>query len=196
MDERRKKRREAKEREDILKYRAFKPKIQQQFADLKRQLVQVSEDEWANLPDVGDHRAKRMKKQKEKEIFLPVPDSVIVGSNVEMASADQSQPGSETPLADFTQLGNAREKVLSFKLDQVSDAVKGNQSVDPIGYLTDLKSVSVKSDAEIGDINKARLLYKNLLSTNPKHAPGWISAARLEEVSGKLSVASKILICA
>ncbi len=41
-------------------------------------------------------------------------------------------------------------------------------------------------DAEISDIKKARLLLKSVISTNPRHAPGWIAAARLEEVAGKL----------
>lgn len=42
------------------------------------------------------------------------------------------------------------------------------------------------ADAEISDIKKARLLLKSVIQTNPRHAPGWIAAARLEEVAGKL----------
>jgi len=42
--------------------------------------------------------------------------------------------------------------------------------------------MKVSSDAEIGDIKKARLLLKSVINTNPKHAPGWIAAARLEEL--------------
>ena len=45
------------------------------------------------------------------------------------------------------------------------------------------------ADAEISDIKKARLLLKSVVNTNPKHAPGWIAAARLEEVAGKLQQA-------
>jgi hypothetical protein len=60
--------------------------------------------------------------------------------------------------------------------------------VDPKGYLTDLTSIKISSDAEISDIKKARLLLKSVIQTNPKHAPGWIAAARLEEVAGKLQV--------
>ena len=50
------------------------------------------------------------------------------------------------------------------------------------GYLTDLNSMKVSSDAEISDIKKARLLLKSVTTTNPRHAPGWIAAARLEEL--------------
>lgn len=61
MDERRKQRREAREKEEMLKYLELRPKIQQQFADLKRDLASVSEDEWAAIPDIGD-RGKRQKR--------------------------------------------------------------------------------------------------------------------------------------
>lgn len=63
------------------------------------------------------------------------------------------------------------------------DSVSGQTVVDPKGYLTDLKSMKIASDADISDIKKARLLLKSVIQTNPKHAPGWIAAARLEEVA-------------
>jgi len=66
-------------------------------------------------------------------------------------------------------------------------------SVDPKGYLTSLDSVVLKSDAEIGDIKRARMLFDSLVKSNPKHAPGWIAAARLEEHAGKMVPARKII---
>lgn len=39
-------------------YRRERPKIQQQFSDLRRQLADVREDEWAAIPEVGDARNK------------------------------------------------------------------------------------------------------------------------------------------
>ena len=39
---------------------------------------------------------------------------------------------------------------------------------------------------------KARLLLKSVTSTNPGHGPGWIAAARLEEVAGKLVAARQV----
>ena len=42
------------------------------------------------------------------------------------------------------------------------------------------------SDSEIADIKKARLLLKSVITTNPRHAPGWIAAARLEELAGTM----------
>ncbi len=64
---------------------------------------------------------------------------------------------------------------------KISDSISGQTVVDPKGYLTDIDSLKLSSDAEIGDIKKARTLLTSVISTNPKHAPGWIAAARLEE---------------
>ena len=51
----------------------------------------------------------------------------------------------------------------------------------------------VSSDAEIGDIKRARTLLKSVISTNPRHAPGWVAAARLEELAGKVGDARKLI---
>ena len=66
-------------------------------------------------------------------------------------------------------------------------------SIDPKGYLTSLDSVVLKTDAEIGDIKRARMLFDSLVKSNPKHAPGWIAAARLEEHAGRMVAARKFI---
>ena len=43
-------------------------------------------------------------------------------------------------------------------------------------------------------MKKARLLLKSVISTNPKHAPGWIAAARLEEVTGRMQTARNTIM--
>ena len=67
-------------------------------------------------------------------------------------------------------------------------------SVDPKGYLTSLNSVVLKTDAEIGDIKRARILFDSLVKSNPKHAPGWIAAACLEEHAGRMVAARKLIM--
>ncbi|CAG11265.1 unnamed protein product, partial [Tetraodon nigroviridis] len=87
MDERRKERRELREKEEIEKYRMERPKIQQQFSDLKvqkqnqkhcdirkRKLSEVSEEEWLSIPEVGDARNKRQRNPRYEKL-TPVPDS-------------------------------------------------------------------------------------------------------------------------
>ena len=65
--------------------------------------------------------------------------------------------------------------------------------MDPKGYLTSLDSVVIKSEAEIGDIKRARMLFDSLVKSNPKHAPGWIAAACLEEHAGRMVAARKLI---
>jgi hypothetical protein len=43
------------------------------------------------------------------------------------------------------------------------------------------------------DYKKAKMLLKSVTTTNPKHAPGWIAAARVEETVGKLVAAREII---
>ena len=76
MDERRKTYREKREAEEIERYRRERPKIQQQFVDLKRELANVTDNEWLSLPEVGDSRNKRQRNPRP-EVFTPVPDSIL-----------------------------------------------------------------------------------------------------------------------
>lgn len=62
MDERRRSRREKLEKEALQTLLKKQPKIQQQFADLKRTMKTVTEDEWSRLPEVGDIRARKLRK--------------------------------------------------------------------------------------------------------------------------------------
>lgn len=81
MDERRKKRREEAERKQEEEYRRLKPKVQAQFSDLKRGLEEVTTDEWANLPEVGDLTRKRGKKSRSgEERYSAVPDHIVLSA--------------------------------------------------------------------------------------------------------------------
>ena len=52
----------------------------------------------------------------------------------------------------------------------------------------------LKTSAEIGDIKRARMLFDSLVKSNPKHAPGWIAAACLEEHAGRMVAARKTIM--
>ncbi|KAJ7688479.1 PRP1 splicing factor, N-terminal-domain-containing protein [Mycena rosella] len=203
MDARRRARRCAQEQIEMAKHRAERPKIQQQFADLKRGLSAVTDEEWENIPEVGNLTRK---KRRKAERSFAVPDSVLVGDRSKneyensLDDRQQQDGGFETPadsgaLTNFVEIGQARDKILSLKLDQISGtATSGTStSVDPKGYLTSLNSVILKSDAEIGDIKRARMLFDSLVKSNPKHSPGWIAAACLEEHAGRMVAARKII---
>ncbi|KAK4762235.1 hypothetical protein SAY87_030119 [Trapa incisa] len=202
MDSRRKDRREARLKQEIEKYRASNPKITEQFADLKRKLHTLSAQEWESIPEIGDYSLRNKKKRFES--FVPVPDTLLEKARQEKehvsaldprsrAAGGTETPWGQTPVTDLTAVGEGRGTVLSLKLDRLSDSVSGLTVVDPKGYLTDLKSMKITSDAEISDIKKARLLLKSVIQTNPKHPPGWIAAARLEGVAGKTQAARQLI---
>ncbi|KAL3526997.1 hypothetical protein ACH5RR_011653 [Cinchona calisaya] len=202
MDSRRKDRREARLKEEIEKYRASNPKITEQFADLKRKLHTLSNQDWESIPEIGDYSLRN--KRRKFESFVPVPDTLLEKARQEQehvtaldprsrAAGGTETPWGQTPVTDLTAVGEGRGTVLSLKLDRLSDSVTGQTVVDPKGYLTDLKSMKITSDADIADIKKARLLLSSVIHSNPKHPPGWIAAARLEEVAGKIQAARQLI---
>ncbi|XP_009108789.1 protein STABILIZED1 [Brassica rapa] len=169
MDSRRKDVKEAKIKDEIENYRASNPKICEQFSDLKRKLDNVSAEEWDSIPETANY--SRQKKKKRFESFVPVPDSVILDKSL-----------------DLTAVGEGRGTLLSLKLDECSHSFSGKASVDPKGYLTELKTL----EAEVPDVfhvNRSRVLLKSVTMSNPKNPNGWIAAARLEERAGNLKVA-------
>lgn len=243
MDTRRRSRREAKLKDELSKLRAQKPTINQQFADLKRGLSNVTSEEWESIPDIGDYTLKS--KQKKAPSVAPASDSLLVhahalsqtvgsidarsglggGAATPIGLGLQTPVGLQTPLGlrtplglstpllggatttfggyrtplvgratpSLNDLGEARGTVLSVKLDKVMDNVAGQTVIDPKGYLTDLNSMPVSTDAHIADVKKARLLLRSVIQTNPSHAPGWIAAARLEELGGKIQAARELI---
>uniref|UniRef100_A0AAV1U8V8 PRP1 splicing factor N-terminal domain-containing protein n=1 Tax=Peronospora matthiolae TaxID=2874970 RepID=A0AAV1U8V8_9STRA len=199
MDSRRKRRREIRQLEELKKARKEMPKISDQFADLKSSLQQMSDADWDLIPEIGDYSLKYKTNtalQKRHEMFAPVPDSLLGTTGARVSGTITPVNGIDTPAgmtSSVTGLAGARGAQLSHKLDKMSDSISGQTVVDPKGYLTSLNSLKLTSDAEIGDIKKARLLLRSVTLTNPKHGPGWIAAARLEEVAGKLVQARKII---
>jgi len=186
MDHRRAKQRSERLQSELKKYRAENPTISQQFSDLKRDMAEISENEWASIPDIGDYGVKKRKMER----YTPTPDSLLEMARKESAltAKDSSFGGAST---DLTSIGEGRGAVLGQKLDKVSDSVSGQTVVDPKGYLTQMDGLRINSDTDVGDIKKLRLLLKSVTSTNPKHGPGWIAAARLEEHAGRMQAARK-----
>ncbi|KAF7116079.1 hypothetical protein CNMCM5793_004000 [Aspergillus hiratsukae] len=211
MDKRRKARREARERQEREEYERKNPKIQQQFADLKRSLASVSEEQWANLPEVGDLTGKnRRARQNLRQRFYAVPDSVIASARdstqFETTIADDGTQtdvrGAEADgtITNFADISAARDKVLKVRLDQAArgstaDSSSGSATnIDPKGYLTSLTQSELKAgEIEIGDIKRVRVLLESVTKTNPKHAPGWIALALLEELAGRIVAARNII---
>nr|KYP53403.1 Pre-mRNA-processing factor 6 [Cajanus cajan] len=169
-----------------------------------RKLYTLSSDDWQSLEKFESGGYSSRNKKKRFESFVPVPDTLLEKARQEQehvtaldpksrAANGTETPWAQTPVTDLTAVGEGRGTVLSLKLDRLSDSVSGMTNVDPKGYLTVLNSMKITSDAEISDFKKARLLLKSVTQTNPKHPPGWIAAARLEELAGKLQVARQLI---
>lgn len=197
--------REAREKAEREEYERNNPKIQQQFADLKRALGSVSEEDWANLPEVGDLTGKnRRQKQNLRQRFYAVPDSVIAAARdvgqLDTSIAAEGGENADGTMTNFADIGAAREKVLQVRLDQATqnsgtETTAGTAtSIDPKGYLTSLsKSELSAGEVQVGDIKRVRELLESVIKTNPKHGPGWIAAARLEEVAGRTVAARNVI---
>jgi len=184
--------------------------IGKQFRELKQQLATVTEDEWASIPDVGDY-SLRYKQKRRQDTFTPITDSLLEArskvnedatasnTNATLAATTQIQSGTTSGFKSVTNmsgLAEARNTVLGMSLDRMSaaaDSSSGQTTIDPQGYLTSLSNKKIANSTEIGDINKARLLLKSVRDTNPKHAPGWIASARVEEAAGKINQARKLI---
>jgi len=208
MDEKRKQYREEREKREVEKFRQERPKIQQQFSDLKRDLKNVSAEEWGAIPEVGDARNRKQRTAGLREKYTPMSDAMLArnigGETVStldpksgLASAlPGNMTGMLTPTGDLDlrKIGEARSTLMDLKLKQTSDSVSGQTVVDPKGYLTDLQSMIPTYGGDINDVKKARLLLKSVRETNPNHPPAWIASARLEEVTGKVQAARNLIM--
>ncbi|EGP86941.1 unnamed protein product [Zymoseptoria tritici ST99CH_3D1] len=215
MSKRRKISREERERQEREEFERKNPKIQQQFADLKRALGTITDEDWASIPEVGDLTGKnRRNKQNMRQRFYAVPDSVLAGARdstqlgteiQDDGMATDAPGGSNEQQADgtmtnFAAVGAARDKVLKVRLDQAAQSQGGTETsgtstaIDPKGYLTSLtKSEQKAGEIQVGDIKRARVLLESVIKTNPRHGPGWIAAARLEEYAGKIVAARNVI---
>ncbi|EPY53856.1 U4/U6 X U5 tri-snRNP complex subunit Prp1 [Schizosaccharomyces cryophilus OY26] len=202
LSKRRKAQRERQEQLQHERYEKENPKVSSQFADLKRGLSTLTDEDWLNIPEPGDLTRKKRPKQPRRERFYATSDFVLASARNEGQLESTVTTDGETGLdsttengtkTNFVEIGAARDKVLGIKLAQASTNLTSPSTVDPKGYLTSLNSMIPRNNTDLGDVKKARKLLQSVIETNPKHASGWVAAARLEEVANKNSQA-RILI--
>ncbi|KAF3045187.1 hypothetical protein E8E12_010484 [Didymella heteroderae] len=208
MDKRRRARREAREQQERDDYEKNNPKIQLQFADLKRALSGVSEEEWAALPEVGDMtgRAKRAREARMANArSYAVPDSVLAAGarSGELETSISTDDASSGTMTNFASIGAAQQSALQVRLDSAAASsgtgtqtttTSGTATVDPKGYLTALDKKEMQGgEVPVEDINRARVLLESAVKTNVNNGPGYVALARLEEVAGKIHTAKKVI---
>jgi len=171
----------------------------------------------------GDHslKHKRAQEKTQGQIFTPITDSMLesrIGTGTDKASVnlntqingndngdgnDNGTGKTETSTSaavNMSGIGAARGTVLGLSLDKMSESANDSglaTSVNASGYLTSMSTLNSGAPGalpnNLGDIHKARLLLKSVRDTNPKHGPGWIASARIEEAAGKTLKARKII---
>lgn len=149
-------------------------KVETQFTDLKRALGLVKEDEWVNLPEVGDATRKnkraRLLEQSQQRTYA-LPDSVIGGMN---------------EATDFLSIASAKGQLLSQQLDSLVDSRAETHSQEHLDALEE-------EGAQYHDIQKGRSILASLRRTQPHKATSWMASARLEELAKKLATAIKLI---
>lgn len=142
--------------------------------------------------------------------FYAVPDSILANARdsaqydtsvaEDGSHAESGADGADGMITNFANISAARDKVLQVKLDQAAmgssgDAASGSStSIDPKGYLTSLTQSELRAgEVEVGDIKRVRVLLESVTRTNPRHAPGWIALARLEELAGRIVTARNMI---
>ncbi|CAI6335516.1 unnamed protein product [Periconia digitata] len=197
--------REAREQKERDEYEKNNPKIQLQFADLKRALGSVSEDQWAALPEVGDMTG-RAKRERENRMAnarsYAVPDSVLqaAASSGQLETSISSSDGEGT-MTNFASIGAAQKSALQVRLDSAANssgtrtnASGTSTSVDAKGYMTELDKKQARGEElPVEDVNRARMLLESAVKTNVHNGPSYVALARLEEVAGKVHTAKKII---
>jgi pre-mRNA-processing factor 6 len=124
----------------VEKYRQERPKIQQQFSDLKRQLGDVSYDEWMSIPDVGDARNKKQRNARADKI-TPIPDSILAKAalsgqeTTSIDSRDQKYGGITSTLAGIS---TPSTEIDMKKIGKLASKTPNKNSIINLSFMNDL----------------------------------------------------------
>lgn len=148
---------------------------QTQFLDLKRDLSQVSIDQWAALPEAGDltRRNKRTRLlEKQQQRFYSVPDSVLSSLS--------------SPQTNFASISQGKDKILSQRLDELlPQQTDSNNTIDEQDF---------NVDSQVADANRTRLVLNSLRRTAPNKSSSWIASIRVEEQAKNYAAAKRLAV--
>ncbi|CCD22731.1 U4/U6-U5 snRNP complex subunit PRP6 NDAI_0A05760 [Naumovozyma dairenensis CBS 421] len=155
--------------------------IPHQFADLKRSLATVSEEEWLHIPEAGDttrrNKRNRMEEQQHRKTYA-APDSLISKS------------------VDLVKLTEEREKILARKLDSGFDDLKRQTDSGSVGIIDKLESlitdVSNITPTSNDDIKKTRLILQSYRRSEPRKPDAWLASIKLEDNARNFRLAKNL----
>ncbi|AQZ13123.1 PRP6 (YBR055C) [Zygosaccharomyces parabailii] len=152
--------------------------ISEQFADLKRSLATVTEDQWLSIPSAGDYTRKRKRERLDEQLnrkTYAAPDTLL------------------TPHVNLSKLTEERERILEKQLDaSIFEGDNGAAIAEAQEYLNQLQAKSDLDDNE-DDVKKMRLILQSYRHSAPKKPEGWIASARLEEKARRLRTAKSLI---
>lgn len=151
--------------------------VSSNFADLKRSLGKLSQNDWLNIPEASDitrrNKRTRIEEQLERKTYS-APDSLFQ-SNI-----------------NLSKLTEERERLLALEIDKTIHT-KSRRS----GELIDLDTLSNYqnsfSSASLEEIRRNRKILASYRKSHPRNAENWISSARLEEKANQYNRAKKLL---
>lgn len=155
-------------------------KVKLQFQDLKRDLNNVTEEEWLHIPEATDttrrNKRSRLEEQLNRKTYS-APDSLISNS------------------VNLTKLTEEREKVLGRQIDV--NFLKSNIDTDnnTDKYLKELESSHELKDNDmpVEELQKMREILTSYRKSDPKRAQGWIASSRLEARAKRYQIAKKLI---
>lgn len=167
---------ELEETGSALEERGNLGKISQQFIDLKKELSSVSDDQWANLPEVGDltKRNKRMRQEANRDrLQFAAPDSLMGGLGEGV---------------DIGKLTSERERLLGSKIDAHFEL--DDNAMDQESYMQQISSLDTSNEEEVKHI---KAILNSYTKADPNKSAGWIARARLEEFNKNFEQAKKLI---
>ncbi|KAF1743167.1 hypothetical protein MXB_3461, partial [Myxobolus squamalis] len=176
MDERRKDRREQKIQEQVESFRKKRPKIQQQFADLKRKLTTVTVEEWEAIPEVGDSRNKSLRNPLSDR-FTPVPDSVIAQNMMNASNLSYLDPRQSSGMECLTSEEIWLEAIRLQPEDTAKHIISLAINSNPLSIKLWLKA----GELEKGNITAQRRIYRKGLENISNSVRLWKAAVELED---------------
>ncbi|RPA91458.1 hypothetical protein L873DRAFT_1838664 [Choiromyces venosus 120613-1] len=203
MEKRQKSGRGAREKVEREEYERKNPKIQHQFASLKRGLETLTDDDFANFPDVGDliGRNRRRARQAMRQKFYPTLDSALVNDSDSQFQTSVQDEGTTTISANtadeiMTNYGEIRKEKTK---DEGTTTISANTADGIMTNFGEIRKEKTKVLTASLDRSEVPHLthpedHTNCTAgrryryhkTNPKHGPGGIAAALLEAVAGKM----------
>ncbi|CAI9109281.1 OLC1v1009073C1 [Oldenlandia corymbosa var. corymbosa] len=186
----RKERNEASLIQEIEKHRVSNPTITEQSATSKRKLLEVTPEEWDNLPEASDHSMFRNKKNKKNkyESFVPVPDTL---GESEAGEGARSRPWTRRARRST---GRRRMEMITShpdiadnkKLSRLFHSVTNSNPKEPRGWIS-----AARVEVAAGRLAEAQKLIKRGIEECPNSEDLWLEAVGLSPPGEAKSVIAR-----